>query len=60
MASVIYPTAKSLMLAPGTLGTTSGTAIDLITMNGMTMAAIQALSKKVDRLAGPRGMRGAA
>lgn len=33
MASVIYPTAKSLMLAPGTLGTTSGTAIDLIDDN---------------------------
>lgn len=41
-------------VAPG------GTKIDPISMNGQTMAAIQALSARVDRLAGPRGMRRAA
>jgi hypothetical protein len=33
MASVLYPAAKALLLGPGTLGTTSGTAIDLIDDN---------------------------
>lgn len=54
------PMAQDVNATMGDEAAPNGTAIDLITMNGMTMAAIQALSKKVDRLAGPRGMRGAA
>ena len=54
------PMAQDVNATMGDKAAPNGTAIDLITMNGMTMAAIQALSKKVDRLAGPRGMRGAA
>lgn len=30
MANALYPTFKDLLLNPGTLGTTSGTAVDLI------------------------------
>ena len=33
MASVLYPKAKEKFLNPGTLGTTSGTAIDLVDDN---------------------------
>lgn len=54
------PMAQDVQDTMGDEAAPNGTAIDLITMNGVTMAAIQALSKKVDRLAGPRGMRGAA
>lgn len=54
------PMAQDVNATMGDEAAPNGTAIDLITMNGVNMAAIQALSKKVDRLAGPRGMRGAA
>ena len=54
------PMAQDVQDTMGDEAAPNGTAIDLITMNGVTMAAIQALSKKVDRLAAPRGMRGAA
>lgn len=51
------PMAQDVRRTMGDKAAPGGTAIDLITMNGVTMAAIQALSAKVDRLAGPRGMR---
>lgn len=51
------PMAQDVQRTMGEKAAPGGTTIDLITMNGMTMAAIQALSQKVDRLAGPRGLR---
>ena len=55
------PMAQDVRRTMGERAAPGGTKIDLITMNGVAMAAIQALSKKVDRLAGPHGMkRGAA
>lgn len=51
------PMAQDARRTMGEKAAPGGTTIDLITMNGMTMAAIQALSQKVDRLAGPRGMK---
>lgn len=54
------PMAQDVQATMGNKVAPKGTAIDLISMNGINMAAIQALSKKVDRLTGPRGLRMAA
>lgn len=51
------PMAQDVQHTMGDEAAPGGTKLDLITMNGMNMAAIQALSAKVDRLAGPRGMK---
>ena len=51
------PMAQDVQKHMGDKAAPDGTKIDLISMNGVTMAAIQALSDKVDRLAGPRGLR---
>jgi hypothetical protein len=56
----IGPMAQDSRRTMGEQAAPGGTKIDLITMNGMAMAAIQALSHKIDRLAGPRGLRRAA
>lgn len=54
------PMAQDVQATMGNKVAPKGVVIDLISMNGINMAAIQALSKKVDRLAGPRGLRLAA
>ena len=51
------PMAQDVQATMGNKVAPNGTAIDLISMNGVTMAAIQELSKKVDRLAGAKGLR---
>lgn len=51
------PMAQDVQREMGNNAAPGGTTIDLISMNGVTMAAIQALNKKVDRLASQRGMR---
>ena len=51
------PMAQDVQATMGNKVAPNGTSIDLISMNGVTMAAIQELSKKVDRLAGAKGLR---
>jgi hypothetical protein len=53
----IGPMAQDVQATMGDKAAPNGTAIDLISMNGVTMAAIQELSNKVDKLAGSKGLR---
>ncbi len=53
----IGPMAQDVQATMGNKVAPNGTAIDLISMNGMAMAAIQELSKKIDRLEGAKGLR---
>lgn len=51
------PMAQDVQRSMGNTAAPGGTAIDLVSLNGINMAAIQALSAKVDRLAGASGLR---
>lgn len=53
----IGPMAQDVQATMGDKAAPNGTAIDLVTMNGVTMAAIQELSNKIDRLEGAKGLR---
>lgn len=53
----IGPMAQDVQATMGDKAAPNGTAIDLVSMNGVTMAAIQELSNKIDRLEGAKGLR---
>jgi hypothetical protein len=53
----IGPMAQDVQKTMGDKAAPNGTEIDLISMNGVAMAAIQELSKKVDKLEGAKGLR---
>lgn len=50
------PMAQDVNRTMGEKAAPGGKKIDLVTMNGMTMAAVQALSKKVDRIMAAQGI----
>ena len=53
----IGPMAQDVQETMGDKVAPNGTAIDLVSMNGVAMSAIQELSKKIDRLEGGKGLR---
>lgn len=53
----VGPMAQDVQRALGDDVAPDGKAIDLVSMNGVAMAAIQDLNRKVDLLAGARGLR---
>ena len=53
----VGPMAQDVQKNMGNQAGPEGTKIDLVTMNGINMAAIQALSEKVKRLEGKKGLK---
>lgn len=53
----IGPMAQDVQATMGDEAAPNGTAIDLVSMNGVAMAAIQELSNKVNRLEAAKGLR---
>ena len=51
------PMAQDVQRTMGDKVAPKGKKIDLISMNGITMAAVQGLSQKVDRIMASRGIR---